>query len=73
MDTLVVGSNGYFSKESLETAFGTDNIILCGPKLESRKEGNIRWFKKSIMGDDFKTLFFRLRWTIPLIMVLNII
>ena len=58
MDTLVVGSNGYFSKESLETAFGTDNIILCGPKLESRKEGNIRWFKKSIMGDDFKTLFF---------------
>ena len=58
MDTLVVGSNGYFSKESLETAFGTDNIILCGPKLESQKEGNIRWFKKSIMGDDFKTLFF---------------
>ena len=58
MDTLVVGSNGYFSKESLETAFGTDNIILCGPKLESHKEGNIRWFKKSIMGDDFKTLFF---------------
>lgn len=58
MDTLVVGSNGYFSKESLEIAFGTDNIILCGPKLESQKEGNIRWFKKSIMGDDFKTLFF---------------
>ncbi|SFP52668.1 Nucleoside-diphosphate-sugar epimerase [Butyrivibrio proteoclasticus] len=58
MDTLVVGSNGYFSKDSLETAFGADNIILCGQELESKKAGNIRWFKKSIMGDDFTTLFF---------------
>ena len=40
MDTLVVGSNGYFSKESLETAFGTDNIILCGPK-HKRKKGQM--------------------------------
>ena len=58
MDTLVVGSNGYFSKESLELAFGKDNVILCGSELDSKKEGTIRWFKKPIMGDEFKTLFF---------------
>ncbi|MBO6240259.1 MAG: NAD(P)-dependent oxidoreductase [Butyrivibrio sp.] len=57
MDTLVVGSNGYFSKESLELAFGKDNIILCGNDLESKKDGTVRWFGKSIIGEEFKTLF----------------
>ena len=57
MDTLVVGSNGYFSKESLELAFGKDNIILCGNDLDSKKDGTVRWFGKSIIGEEFKTLF----------------
>ncbi len=58
MDTLLVGSTGYFSKENIESAFGSDNVIVCGTVHESLKDGNVRWFDKSIMGDDFKKLFF---------------
>ena len=57
MDTLVVGSTGYFSKENLEVAFGADNVVVCAKGQSSQKADNVRWFDKSIMGDDFKTLF----------------
>ncbi len=57
MEVLLAGNTGYFNKESIQTAFPKDTVVVLGSGHEDDKEENIRWFDKDIMSDEFQRIF----------------
>lgn len=57
MDTLLVGNTGYMSKETIDIAFASDNVVVCGSDLLARKDGNVSFYNESVMSDKFRRLF----------------
>ncbi len=57
MEVLLTGNTGYFNKESLQTIFPKDTVVVCSESHEDDKQDNVRWFKKDVMGDEFQRIF----------------
>ncbi len=57
MDTLLVGNTAYFTKDTLETAFAKDAVVICDELCDAYRDENITYFKQPIMSDKFKRLF----------------
>lgn len=57
MDTLLVGSTGYFTKDIIKSIFPTDIVVVCDKEHEDDKESNISYFKQPVMSDKFRRLF----------------
>jgi hypothetical protein len=57
METLLVGNTGYFTKDTLETAFANDAVVICDELKDAHRDGNVTYFKQPVMSDKFKRLF----------------
>lgn len=57
METLLVGNTGYLTKETIEIAFASDNVVVCDAGCTAHKDKNIYFFSQPIMGDKFKRIF----------------
>lgn len=57
MEVLLTGNTGYLNKESLQTIFPKDTVVVCSESHEDDKQENIRWFKKDIMSNEFQRIF----------------
>ncbi|SFC10033.1 hypothetical protein [Butyrivibrio sp. YAB3001] len=57
MDTLLVGNTGYLTKETIEIAFSSDNVVVCDADCRAHKDGNVSFFAQDIMSDKFRRLF----------------
>ena len=56
MDTLLVGNTAYFTKDTLETAFANDAVVICDELCDAYRDGNIT-LKDSLIHMGFKESF----------------